>query len=159
MLSLSFKKLAVPLLGLVLLVGCKKEELAENLHVGMLAQVNQLRQSGCRCGPNWMPPVPPLTWNDTLAQAADVHARDMAAGQYLSHISPSGTSPIQRAADAGYSGTYVGENIARGYYSINQVMMGWQASEDHCRAMMDSLYQQMGAARSGDYWVQEFGRH
>lgn len=34
----------------------------------------------------------------------------------------------------------------------------WKKSEDHCKAMMDSLYVDFGAARYNTIWVQEFGR-
>ena len=105
-----------------------------------------------------MPPVHILTWNDTLEVAAGRHARDMRDKNYLEHISPDGVSPIQRTMEAGYTGNYVGENIGRGYSNINQVMTAWKNSESHCKAMMDSLYYEMGAARADQYWVQEFGR-
>src|SRR5688500_12735619 len=86
-------------LGIViaLLPACRKETAVKrNIKGEMLAAVNTIRQSGCTCGATYMPPVKPLTWNDTLAAAALAHARDMDAHNYLSHISPGGTSPIQR---------------------------------------------------------------
>jgi uncharacterized protein YkwD len=105
-----------------------------------------------------MPPVPPLVWNAQLGAAAAAHATDMYANNYFSHISPQGSSPIQRAQQAGYTGSYVGENIAKGYTAIGDVMLAWQLSEAHCKAMMDTLYKEMGAAKCNGYWVQEFGR-
>jgi uncharacterized protein YkwD len=104
-----------------------------------------------------MPPVKPLTWNDTLATAALAHARDMDANNYFNHISPTGTSPIQRAMALGYTGNYVTENIAKGYTSLGPLMEAWQQSEGHCKAIMDSLQTDMGAANVNTYWVQEFG--
>jgi uncharacterized protein YkwD len=146
------------LMVVVLWPACRKETTVEQpVKDNMLAAVNSLRQTGCTCGDSWMPPVRPLTWNDTLAAAALAHARDMDAGNYLNHISPTGTSPIQRAIALGYTGNYVTENIARGYTSLEPLMEGWQKSESHCRAMMDSLQTQMGAANVNTYWVQEFG--
>jgi uncharacterized protein YkwD len=106
-----------------------------------------------------MPPVKPVTWNDTLAAAALAHARDMDARNYFNHISPSGTSPIQRAITLGYTGNTVTENIAKGYTSIEPLMNAWQQSENHCKAMMDSLQTEMGAANVNTYWVQEFGSY
>ncbi|GAA0556607.1 CAP domain-containing protein [Chitinophaga japonensis] len=142
-----------------LLYGCKKDMgVAAPWQTGMLEAVNRLRLSGCRCGADSMPPVAPLAWNDTLAAAADLHVKDMYAKQYFDHIAPDGSSPLQRAMRAGYSGTYVGENIGRGYTSVSGVMQAWQDSGEHCRAMMDSLYKEMGAATFRGYWVQEFGR-
>ena len=124
----------------------------------MLNQVNALRQTGCQCGSVYMPPVAPLKWNAQLELAAEAHVKDMYTNNYFSHIAPDGSSPIQRAQNAGYTGQYVGENIARGYTDLSSVMTAWQNSESHCQAMMDSLYSEMGAARESDYWVQEFGR-
>jgi uncharacterized protein YkwD len=83
----------------------------------------------------------------------------MDANNYFSHISPSGTSPIQRTMAWGYSGNYVSENIARGFSSLEPVMEAWRKSEDHCKAMMDSLDTYMGAANVNSYWVQEFGAY
>jgi uncharacterized protein YkwD len=105
-----------------------------------------------------MPSVEELTWNDTLQKAADNHARDMYSNGYFSHLSPDGTPPIGRAMQAGYEGDYVGENIARNYYNIKDVMEGWKESESHCKAIMDTLYNEMGASEVGGYWVLDFGR-
>jgi uncharacterized protein YkwD len=148
------------LFSFILLIGCSKDEVVpvRDLSTQMLEAVNKLRREGCQCGTQYMPAVHELTWNDTLTLAASQHAKDMKDNNYLEHISPTGTSPIQRAIDAGYSGNYVGENIARGYYTFKQVMNAWKNSESHCTSMMDSLYYEMGAAQAGDYWDQEFGR-
>lgn len=142
----------------VLLTACRKEITVERtIKDDMLAAVNALRQAGCTCGATYMPPVKPLLWNDTLAAAALAHARDMNANNYFSHISPGGTSPIQRAMALGYAGNYVTENIAKGYTGLGPLLEAWQKSEDHCKAMMDSLQTEMGAANVNTYWVQEFG--
>ena len=148
-----------PLIMMVVLFpACRKEIAVERDIKGeMLAAVNSLRQAGCTCGGTYMPPVRTLTWNDTLASAALAHARDMDANNYFSHISPGGTSPIQRTMALGYSGNYVTENIARGYTSPDPVMKAWLNSEEHCKAMMDSGHTEIGAANVNTYWVQEFG--
>ncbi|SIT27459.1 Cysteine-rich secretory protein family protein [Filimonas lacunae] len=145
----------------LLLCSCKKNTDAINSlfsKTDMLDAVNSIRNKGCRCGQDTMPPAPAVTWNDTLQKAADAHARDMYQRNYFSHITPEGTSPVQRVQAAGYTGQYVGENIARGYNNITAVIAGWLSSEAHCKAMMDTLYVQMGAGRADTYWVQEFGR-
>lgn len=146
------------LMVMMLWPACRKETTVEQpVKDNMLAAVNSLRQAGCTCGDTWMPPVKPLTWNDTLAAAALAHARDMDGGNYFNHISPTGTSPIQRALALGYTGNYVTENIAKGYTSLEPLMDAWQKSESHCKAMMDSLQTEMGAGNVNTYWVQEFG--
>ena len=140
--------------------GCRKSAgiVTQDLHIVMLNAVNQLRRAGCRCGPVFMPPAPELRWNDTLQEAAESHLQDMDANHYFGHIAPDGSSPIQRAQAFGYTGDYVGENIAEGYGSLDQVLNAWIKSQDHCEAMMDTLYKEMGAGRLNDLWDQEFGR-
>lgn len=145
---------------ITLLAACRKEAtITRDIKADMLAAVNTLRQTGCTCGDTYMLPVKPLLWNDTLAMAALAHARDMDANNYFSHISPGGTSPIQRTMALGYSGNYVSENIARGFSSLEPVLEAWEKSEDHCKAMMDSLHTYMGAGNVNSYWVQEFGSY
>lgn len=142
-----------------LLTGCSKDvEIVEDLSVGMLAEVNKVRSEGCQCGSDFIPPVPAMKWNSSLEYAADRHVKDMYYNNYFSHISPDGKSPAQRAMEAGYYGQLVGENIARGYDLIKNVVNGWKSSESHCKAMMDSLYSEMGAARYKDYWVMDMGQ-
>jgi len=153
-----YKNWFILIAAFTLLPACKKESNIErDIKEPMLAAVNALRQSGCTCGSTQMPPVKPLAWNEKLAAAALAHARDMDANNYFSHISPGGTSPIQRAMVTGYTGEYVLENIAKGYTSIGPLMQAWQQSEEHCKAIMDSLQTEMGAANVNTYWVQEFG--
>jgi len=127
------------------------------VELSMLDSVNKLRSKGCRCGTDTMIPVKALTWNNYLSDAAKAHAVDMYNNNYFDHISPSGTSPIQRAIAAGYTGQYIGENIGKGYGNIGDVMRAWKNSEDHCKAMMDPLYIEIGAYSYNGYWVQEFG--
>ena len=148
-------------LGFITLIsGCSKDEaiLEEDMIEQMLLTVNNLRKSGCKCGESYMPPAPALSWNTLLEQTAAQHAQNMVEKGFFSHISPEGTSPIQRAQQAGYKGEYVGENIGKGYARIDQVMEAWKNSESHCKAMMDTLYTEMGAASYNKYWVQNFGR-
>ena len=158
---LSFKQLGLLCCGMALYVAsCKKETAADpgRLVPEMTDSVNQLRAKGCRCGTDSMPPVPPLTWNSQLAAAAAEHAKDMYVNNYFSHVSLQGTSPIQRAIQAGYTGMYVGENIAKGYTTTPEVMLAWKNSEAHCKAMMDTLYKEFGASTYNGYWVQELGK-
>nr|WP_294948786.1 CAP domain-containing protein [uncultured Mucilaginibacter sp.] len=143
----------------MVVTGCSKEEQPKaGIRDEMLAAVNKLRHVGCMCGATYMPPVAELKWNTLLEAAADEHVKDMVNNNYFSHIAPDGSFPIVRAQKAGYTGPYVGENIARGYTNVAGVVLGWENSEEHCMAMMDTLYAEMGASRLNDYWVLDFGR-
>jgi uncharacterized protein YkwD len=110
---------------------------SEDVRTQLHEEINELRTNGCTCGTQWMSPVKALEWNVILEQAASDHAADMYTNNYFDHISPNGKSPIDRAKDAGYSGDYTGEVIARKYYNANNVVAAWHQSESHCRALVD----------------------
>jgi uncharacterized protein YkwD len=127
-----------------------------------LTRINLIRQKGCNCGHNFMPPAPPVTWNNLLEDAALGHAQDMSERDYFSHTSRDGRSMSDRVIAVGY--TYkgfktfaVGENIAQGQMSIDEVMDGWLKSEGHCRNLMNPAFREVGVAETNHYWVQDFG--
>lgn len=127
-----------------------------------LERINKARHDGCNCGGKFMPPAPPLVWNDQLEDAALAHAADMSNKNYFSHDSKDGRTSSDRIIAAGY--TYkgyksyaVGENIAEGQMSIAEVMAGWLKSEGHCRNLMNPSFKEIGVAQFNHYWVQDFG--
>ncbi len=127
-----------------------------------LNKVNRLRTSGCKCGNTYMVPVKPLTWNKMLETAAYGHARDMERRKYFSHTSPSGKTIKNRIENAGYTFSgmrsyAVGENIASGQKSIDEVMKSWTRSESHCKNIMNRNFKEMGVAEVRLFWVQDFG--
>lgn len=123
----------------------------------LLQLVNNVRQSGCTCGSTVMPPTVSVTWNDQLATAALNHSNDMYSNNYFSHTGITGSTAGDRIAAAGYIWRAYGENIAKGYSTEQAVMDGWLKSEGHCRNIMSPLFKEMGVARVGTYWSQEFG--
>jgi uncharacterized protein YkwD len=62
----------------------------------------------------------------------------------------------------GYKEKLVGENIAYGPESVEEVVRGWLDSPEHCENIMDPRFAEMGIAsaagrsgpRRGLYWVQ-----
>jgi uncharacterized protein YkwD len=127
-----------------------------------LEDINYTRQKGCNCGTTYMPPAPPLTWNDQLETAAIGHAQDMFNKNYFSHTSKDGRSSEDRIALAGYTfngyRTFaIGENIAQGQQSIAEVMQGWFKSPGHCKNLMNPAFKEVGIAEYNTYWVQDFG--
>ena len=122
-----------------------------------LAEVNHFRQVGYQCGNRQMPAVAPLSWNTELAQAALLHAQDMADNNHFSHKGTSGSTSAQRAEAAGYDWITVGENIAFGYPDISTVVQGWMDSKDHCKNIMNPAFKEMGAGEKGTYWSQTLG--
>ena len=101
--------------------------------------------------------VAPLGWNASLAVAAQLHALDMAQHDFLSHTGSNGSSPRDRAMQAGYDSLMVGENIALARLSPTEVMNLWMGSEGHRRNILNPSYVHLGAAEFDNYWVQVFG--
>lgn len=123
--------------------------------------VNEVRARGTRCGTHVFAPAPPMTLSGTLAGVASGHALDMAEHNYFEHQDLAGKSPADRVRAVGYHEKLVGENIAYGPASVEEVVQGWLDSPGHCENIMDPRFAQMGIAysagrtsRRGLYWVQ-----
>ena len=130
----------------------------------VLQMVNDIRARGTRCGGRAFAPAPPLVLSGTLGGVAFGHATDMAAHNYFEHEDLAGHSPADRVRAVGYKEKLVGENIAYGPKSVEEVVQGWLDSPGHCQNMMDPRFVEMGIAfanghslsRHGLYWVQLF---
>ena len=130
----------------------------------VLQLTNAARAHPRRCGPTPYGAAPPLSINAQLSQAALAYARDMATFGYMAHRGRDGSSPAQRITRSGYHWSEVGENLASGVMTADEVVAGWLGSPEHCANLMDPLYQQMGVAfavnphdQRGVYWAMEFG--
>ncbi|HKD53860.1 MAG TPA: CAP domain-containing protein [Steroidobacteraceae bacterium] len=127
-----------------------------------LELVNEVRARGARCGGRAFGPAPPLMLSGTLGSVAFGHATDMAAHNYFEHEDLAGHSPADRVRAIGYREKLVGENIAYGPKSVEEVVQGWLDSPGHCQNIMDPRFAEMGIAfangqslsRRGLYWVQ-----
>ena len=127
----------------------------------VLELVNEARARGARCGERSFGPVPPVKLSGTLASVAFGHAADMARHNYFEHQDLAGHSPADRVRAVGYQEKLVGENIAYGPKSAEEVVQGWLDSPGHCENIMDSRFAEMGiayapgqASKRGLYWVQ-----
>jgi uncharacterized protein YkwD len=129
----------------------------EGMRERMLARVNRERTS---LG------FAPLRRHPRLDEAAQAHADDMFARRYYSHDTPEGKTALDREQAKGYRAKYAGENIARGQYSIDEVMDGWMQSKTHREHLLSPTYNDVGfglafGKNPGGYeilWVQDFGR-
>jgi uncharacterized protein YkwD len=126
-----------------------------------LELVNEVRARGTRCGERSFGPVAPVKLSGTLADVASGHAVDMAAHNYFEHQDLTGHSPADRVRAVGYREKLVGENIAYGPKSADEVVQGWLDSPGHCENIMDGRFAEMGiayaagqASKRGLYWVQ-----
>ena len=129
----------------------------ERMRREMLARVNRERTGRG---------LAPLRRQPRLDDAAEAHARDMFARRYYSHDTPEGKSAMDRMQAAGYRARYAGENIARGQYSVEEVMDGWMESKTHRDHLLSPVFDDVGfglafGKNPGGHeilWVQNFGR-
>lgn len=106
----------------------------------------------------------PVHGETTLMQIADFYACRLVEGGFFAHEDPIGGSTVDgRAADFGYAFWKIGENLAAGQQSVDEVMSAWLASPSHRAILLDPAFTELGVAvkaggPNGIYWVQEFGR-
>lgn len=97
--------------------------------------------------------VPALTWNDTLTSSAQVRAPEIVVK--WSHTRPNGSPWYTAGAQ-----TQMGENLAYGQTSAEQVVGEWMASPGHAENILRSEYTQIGVVcylcNGTYYWVQLF---
>ena len=136
-----------------------------NFQQEILNRVNQARAAGRSCGTTYYGPVPALSWNTNLFNAAGAHSTDMAANNYFSHTSLDGRNAGQRITGAGYGWSAYGENIAAGQASVQSVVDGWLASPGHCANIMNPGYADIGTACVASstsnyptYWTMDLAR-
>jgi uncharacterized protein YkwD len=79
----------------------------------------------------------PLVPSTKLGDAARAFTRNMIERRFFNHSSPEGLSPGARLALANVDWTAVGENIASGYSTPQDVFEAWMASPKH-RANIES---------------------
>ncbi len=107
--------------------------------------------------------LPALKYSRTLEAAADAHARDMWQRNFFEHENPDGKSPGDRALQAGFCHTFVGENIAAGnaLSTAAEAQEAWVKSPSHNENMLHEPYRFVGMGHYYDpitryhYWVQD----
>jgi uncharacterized protein YkwD len=131
----------------------------------VLELVNEIRARGVSCGTHTYGPAPPVRSSASLEHVAYGHALDMAQHNYFEHQDLTGATPADRVRAAGYLEKLVGENIAYGPRSPDEVVSGWLESPEHCENIMDRRFAEMGVGYAlgrvpgrrsglGLYWVQ-----
>ncbi|AFY58283.1 uncharacterized protein with SCP/PR1 domains [Rivularia sp. PCC 7116] len=110
----------------------------------------------------------PLTLNTDLSESAQLHSQDMAVNDFFSHTGSDGTQVSDRTKSAGYQSSYVGQNIAAGYISAEEVVSGWMNSPGHRENILNPSYEEIGVGyynlandtgtiNYNNYWTQDFG--
>lgn len=91
--------------------------------------------------------LPPLKYNNTLAEAARNKAQDMFTYNYWAHYRPGdGTAPWDFIKKAGYTYEYAGENLAQGFLFSDMVVNGWMGSSTHRANILRPEYDEIGFA-------------
>lgn len=95
--------------------------------------------------------LPELRINDELSKAASLKVMDMFEAQYWAHVSPSGVQPWKWFADAGYSYSVAGENLAKDYPTAQATVNAWLDSPTHRANLLNKDYVDVGyAVMDGD---------
>jgi uncharacterized protein YkwD len=106
----------------------------------------------------------PLRVDQTLMQMAEFWACRMIEDGFFGHEDPyDGSTVDSRAVNFGYAFHKIGENLAAGHETAQEVLEHWMRSPGHRANILDGAFVDIGIAAKrggqyGTYWVQEFGR-
>jgi uncharacterized protein YkwD len=133
----------------------------------VLLLVNENRSQPANCGVEGMfAAAAPLTMNPILRCSSRLHSLDMFDRDFFDHTNPDGVDPFDRMQEVGFVGNAMGENIAQGQVTPEQVMDSWMDSDGHCANVMSPNFSVIGvgfhpgAGQRGlgsNYWTQNFG--
>jgi len=115
----------------------------DRVRAALLCLVNRARSSDGEV---------PLRPDGDLHEAAQQHTTDMVLDDYFEHVSPGGSTPLERMRASGYlsspSGSWeIGENIAFGTLeeaTPAAVMARWMASSGHRENILGARYRATG---------------
>ena len=142
---------------------------AARFECDVLDETNYYRATGYDCDTEGkFGSTTPLEMQHQLRKAARYHSKWMSDTGTFSHDSkggPNGDTMVDRINASGYSGwTRVGENIAAGYTTPEDVVLGWMESDGHCRNIMNPAFTEIGVgyyydsgSRYRHWWTQNFG--
>ena len=115
---------------------------------GVLAYATEMSTSGLLSSTNSQRSqnggIGALTLNSKLSVAAQTKANDMVARNYWSHNTPDGKEPWTFVDAAGYVYQKAGENLAYGFASSNDTVIGWMNSPSHKANLLDTAFKEVG---------------
>lgn len=134
----------------------------------VLLLVNDHRSVGADCQEKGIfEPAGPLAMAPMLRCSARLHSLDMYERDFFDHTNLDGIAADERMRAAGFEGTWMGENIAYGQTSPEQVVDTWMDSPGHCANTMNPNFTLIGVGyypgadswREGlqHFWTQNFG--
>lgn len=129
----------------------------------VVSEVNRARREARSCGDQEFDATHPLTWDGRLARAALEHSRYMAEHAVLTHTGPDGQSLKARVDMVEFEWRTLGENVAVGQSTPEQVVAAWLNSPSHCANIMNPEFTDTGVAfetrpYSSIYWTQVLGK-
>ncbi len=106
--------------------------------------------------------LPPLKFAPLLANAAQIQAEDMAEHDEMKHEGSDGSTSSERIKRAGYRSLVTGENVAKWYPDVAEVMQAWFDSPHHKENILGD-FTELGVARvenkaGKSFWCVAFGK-
>ncbi len=102
----------------------------------------------------------PLFYSDKLARAAQGHANEMCAHNYVSHTSLDGRTMKDRIDAQHVKYTAIGENIAQGTDTPQETHNAWMKSPHHRDNILREEFHRIGVGHTvcggKELWVQDF---
>lgn len=109
--------------------------------------------------------LPPLNHNSRLAESAQRHAEDMASHNFCDDKGSNGSSLKERVQDVGFPYSLIGENVAAGSQTPEEVFKGWMNSSGHRANILNPDFTEFGcgyaynpSSKDGHYWTQNFAK-
>lgn len=128
---------------------------AAQFEAEVLALVNVARARGARCGQTAYGARAPLQPRDALTCVARAYAQRMHDRGFFSHTGDDGSTVTDRIDAAGIAWRAVGENIAEGRATPQDVVASWLDSPGHCTNILGD-FAQLGVGYVEGVWVQDF---
>ncbi|MEM9540277.1 MAG: CAP domain-containing protein [Cyanobacteria bacterium P01_E01_bin.42] len=101
----------------------------------------------------------PLQFNSQLGEAAQSHAEDMAANDFVTPISPRGIDTAGRVAATGYSSTNLAENLGINHAQPQDILEKWLDSPGYRLSLLNPDFTEAGlgyannsTSRFKHYW-------
>ncbi|DBA05299.1 TPA: hypothetical protein N0F65_007461 [Lagenidium giganteum] len=107
--------------------------------------------------------LPALCSNFKLDAAAQKHSEDMAAHNFMDHTGSDKSTMTTRVDGVQFQWSNLGENVAAGQQTVEDVMKSWMDSPGHKANILGNFkYFGCGMAKNpnseyGIYWTQDFG--
>lgn len=136
-----------PYLPVALMVGLAMVANTVWLKPGVLSYATNMTSTGLLSGTNTERAkngLGTLALNASLSKAAQAKAQDMVNRDYWSHNTPDGQEPWVFINNTGYKYLAAGENLAYGFTTHGQTIVGWMNSAGHRANILNGEYREVG---------------